>query len=36
MFDPGKLYTLTLEADGGLNLSTQPLQGIYRAMAAHS
>jgi hypothetical protein len=32
MFDPDKLYTLTLEADGGLNLSTEPLKGIYRAL----
>jgi hypothetical protein len=32
MFDPDKLYTVTLEADGGLNLSTEPLKGIYRAM----
>jgi hypothetical protein len=35
MFDPGKLYTLTLEADGGLNLTIQPLKGIYRAAMGH-
>lgn len=28
--DPDQLYTLTIEADGGLNVSTQPIQGIYR------
>jgi hypothetical protein len=32
MFEPEKLYTLTLEADGGLNLTAQPMQGIYRAL----
>jgi hypothetical protein len=36
MFDPNKLYTLTLEADGGLNLATQPLAGIYRAAMGKS
>jgi hypothetical protein len=25
-----KLYTVTLEADGGLNLTQEPLRGIYR------
>jgi hypothetical protein len=30
MFEPGKLYTLTLESDGGLNLHVAPLKGIYR------
>ena len=29
-FAPDKLYTLTLDADGGLNLSSEPLKGIYR------
>jgi hypothetical protein len=32
MFEPDKLYTLTLEAAGGLNLSTEPMKGIYRAL----
>jgi hypothetical protein len=32
MFEPQNLYTLTLEADGGLNLASEPLKGIYRAM----
>ena len=29
-FSPDKLYTLTLDADGGLNLTSEPLKGIYR------
>jgi hypothetical protein len=29
-FEPGRLYTLTLESDGGLNLVSEPLKGIYR------
>lgn len=29
-FSPDKLYTLVLDADGGLNLSSEPLKGIYR------
>jgi hypothetical protein len=29
-FHPDKLYTLTLEADGGLNITSSPLKGIYR------
>jgi hypothetical protein len=28
-FEPGKLYTITLETDGGLNLTSEPLKGIY-------
>lgn len=28
-FEPGRLYTITLEADGGLNLTNEPLKGIY-------
>jgi hypothetical protein len=28
-FDPGRLYTITLQADGGLNLTSEPLKGIY-------
>jgi hypothetical protein len=30
MFEPDKLYRITLEADGGLNLTSEPLRGIYR------
>ena len=30
MFKPGRLYTLTLEADGGLSMQTQKLKGIYQ------
>lgn len=29
-FAPDRLYTLTLDADGGLNLTSEPLRGIYR------
>jgi hypothetical protein len=29
-FAPDRLYTLTLDADGGLNLTSEPLKGIYR------
>lgn len=29
-FEPGKLYTLTLEADGGLNLTSGPIPTIYQ------
>jgi hypothetical protein len=29
-FAPDKLYTLTLDADGGINLTSEPLKGIYR------
>ena len=28
-FEPGKLYTLTLDNDGGLNITSEPLKGIY-------
>jgi hypothetical protein len=28
-FEPGRLYTITLESDGGLNLTSAPLKGIY-------
>src|SRR5438552_201747 len=27
---PDQLYTITLESDGGLNLTSEPLKGIYR------
>jgi hypothetical protein len=29
-FQPDRLYTLTLESDGGLNITSSPLKGIYR------
>ena len=29
-FKPDRLYTLTLESDGGLNITSAPLKGIYR------
>jgi hypothetical protein len=29
-FEPDKLYTITLESDGGLNIASEPLKGIYR------
>lgn len=29
-FEPDKLYTITLESDGGLNVTSEPLRGIYR------
>jgi len=29
-FEPDKLYTITLESDGGLNITSEPLRGIYR------
>ena len=29
-FEPDKLYTITLESDGGLNIQSEPLKGIYR------
>jgi hypothetical protein len=33
--EPDKLYTLTLDADGGLNLTSEPMKGIYRAALQH-
>ena len=30
-FEKGRLYALTLESDGGLNLTSENLKGIYRA-----
>jgi hypothetical protein len=30
MFEPNRLYTVTLENDGGLSLTSEPLKGIYR------
>lgn len=29
-FEPDRLYTLTLESAGGLNMTSEPLKGIYR------
>jgi len=29
-FQPDRLYTITLEADGGLNMTSEPIKGIYR------
>ncbi|HEV2294199.1 MAG TPA: hypothetical protein VGR35_10100 [Tepidisphaeraceae bacterium] len=29
-FEPDKIYTITIESDGGLNMSSEPLRGIYR------
>lgn len=29
-FEPDKLYTITLESGGGLNIHSEPLRGIYR------
>jgi hypothetical protein len=30
MFEPDKLYRITLESNGGLSLTSEPLRGIYR------
>jgi len=36
-FQPDRLYTLTLETDGGLHVSSRPLQGVYRdALRRHA
>ncbi len=29
-FEPGRLYTLTIESNGGLNIQSEPLKGVYR------
>jgi hypothetical protein len=29
-FEPDRLYTITIESDGGLNMTSEPLKGIYR------
>lgn len=29
-FEPDKLYTITVESDGGVNITAEPLKGIYR------
>jgi hypothetical protein len=28
-FEPGKLYTVSIENDGGVNITSEPLKGIY-------
>jgi hypothetical protein len=36
-FQPDRLYTLALETDGGLHVSSRPLQGVYRdALRRHA
>jgi hypothetical protein len=35
-FHPNRLYTLTLESNGGLNITSDPLKGIYRDLMQHS
>jgi hypothetical protein len=34
-FQPDRLYTLTLDSDGGLNITSAPLKGIYREALKH-
>ena len=34
-FNMDRLYTLTIDADGGLNIVSQPLKGIYREALQH-
>jgi hypothetical protein len=29
-FEADKLYTITVESNGGLNITNEPLKGIYR------
>lgn len=29
-FEPGRLYTITLETNGGLNIQSEPLKGVYQ------
>jgi hypothetical protein len=29
-FEPDRLYSITIESDGGLNMTSEPLKGIYR------
>ena len=31
-FEPGNLYTLTLESNGGLNITSEPVKGIYKEL----
>jgi hypothetical protein len=35
-FEPGKLYTITLQHDGGLNITSEPLKGIYSEALKHN
>jgi hypothetical protein len=36
-FEKDKLYSITLESDGGLNITSEPLRGIYReALRQHA
>ncbi|HEX4124767.1 MAG TPA: hypothetical protein VHY37_08590, partial [Tepidisphaeraceae bacterium] len=35
-FHPNRLYTLTLETAGGLNITSEPLKGIYSELLQHS
>ena len=36
-FEPGRLYTITLESAGGLNIRSEPLKGIYsEALKSHA
>ena len=34
-FEPDRLYTLTLDCNGGLNIRSEPLKGIYAAALRH-
>jgi hypothetical protein len=35
-FEPGKLYTITIESNGGMNLSSEPVKSIYQeALKGH-
>jgi hypothetical protein len=29
-FEPGRLYTITLESNGGLNIQSEPLKGVFQ------
>jgi len=35
-FEKDRLYTITVESDGGLNLTSEPLKGIYREALKHN
>lgn len=35
-FEPNRLYTITLEAAGGLNMTSSPIKGIYQAALKNS
>ncbi|MEO6435415.1 MAG: hypothetical protein ABIP55_06590 [Tepidisphaeraceae bacterium] len=34
-FQTDRLYTITIESDGGLNMTSEPLKGIYREAMKH-